>query len=48
MLSYRCCNTKREFKQIDLFTVEDTFDGWTKAQKTHFAVGGTFDSIYTK
>ena len=39
---------KAEFKQIDLFTVEDVFGGWTKAQKTHFADSGTFDSIYTK
>lgn len=39
---------KTEFKQIDLFSVDDVFDGWTKAQKTHFADGGTFDAIYTK
>ncbi|HSI43606.1 MAG TPA: sulfate ABC transporter substrate-binding protein [Methylotenera sp.] len=37
-----------EFKQIDLFTVDETFGGWTKAQKTHFADGGTFDQIYQK
>jgi sulfate transport system substrate-binding protein len=22
------------------------FGGWTKAQKTHFADGGTFDQLY--
>lgn len=37
-----------DFKQLDLFTVNDTFGGWTKAQKTHFADGGTFDQIYQK
>jgi len=24
------------------------FGGWQKAQKTHFADGGTFDEIYQK
>lgn len=39
---------KADFKQIDLFSVEEVFGGWTKAQKTHFADGGTFDQIYSK
>ena len=39
---------KADFKQIDLFSVDEVFGGWTKAQKTHFADGGTFDSNYTK
>ncbi len=39
---------KTEFKQIDLFTVDEVFGGWQKAQKTHFADGGTFDQIYSK
>ncbi len=34
------------FPQVQLFTVDDTFGGWTKAQKTHFADGGIFDQIY--
>jgi ABC-type sulfate transport system substrate-binding protein len=29
-----------------LFTVEEIFGGWQKAQKTHFADGGVFDQIY--
>jgi len=33
------------FPNINLFTI-DLFGGWTKAQKTHFADGGTFDQIY--
>ena len=39
---------KADFKAIDLFTVEDVFGGWAKAQKTHFADGGIFDQIYAK
>lgn len=39
---------KNDFKQLDLFTVEDIFGGWAKAQKTHFADGGNFDQIYQK
>ena len=39
---------KGEFKQLDLFTVDETFGGWAKVQKTHFADGGTFDQIYQK
>lgn len=34
------------FPKISLFTIDDTFGGWTKAQKTHFADGGVFDQIY--
>ena len=29
-----------------LFTVDETFGGWSKAQATHFAEGGVFDQIY--
>jgi len=35
-----------KFKKIPLVTVDDTFGGWAKAQKTHFADGGVFDKIY--
>jgi sulfate/thiosulfate-binding protein len=34
------------FAKVDLFTIDDVFGGWTKAQKTHFADGGVFDQIY--
>ena len=36
-----------QFPKIALFTIDNTFGGWTKAQKTHFADGGVFDQIYT-
>ncbi|WP_047551971.1 sulfate ABC transporter substrate-binding protein [Methylotenera sp. G11] len=39
---------KDRFKPIDLFSVEEVFGGWAKAQKIHFADGGTFDKIYQK
>ncbi len=35
-----------QFPKLSLFTIDDTFGGWTKAQKTHFADGGVFDQIY--
>ena len=36
------------FVKVDLFTIDDVFGGWQKAQKAHFADGGIFDQIYTK
>ena len=36
-----------KFPAVPLFTVDEAFGGWQKAQKTHFADGGTFDQIYT-
>jgi sulfate/thiosulfate-binding protein len=38
----------KQFPKINLFTIDEVFGGWTKAQKTHFADGGVFDQIYTK
>jgi sulfate transport system substrate-binding protein len=38
----------KQFPTIKLFTIDQVFGGWTKAQKTHFADGGVFDQIYTK
>lgn len=35
-----------KFKPIRLVKIDDAFGGWAKAQKTHFADGGTFDQIY--
>ena len=33
---------------VALFTIDEVFGGWQKAQKTHFADGGVFDQIYGK
>jgi sulfate/thiosulfate transport system substrate-binding protein len=35
-----------QFPKIELFTIEEVFGGWTKAQKTYFEDGGVFDQIY--
>lgn len=34
------------FPDLQLVTIDGAFGGWAKAQKTHFADGGTFDAIY--
>ncbi|MFZ5789130.1 MAG: sulfate ABC transporter substrate-binding protein [Pseudomonadota bacterium] len=34
------------FPKVPLFTVDELFGGWTKAQATYFADGGVFDQIY--
>ncbi|WP_441243128.1 sulfate ABC transporter substrate-binding protein [Tardiphaga sp. 768_D3_N2_1] len=34
------------FAKVDLFTIDDVFGGWTKAQSEHFSDGGVFDKIY--
>ncbi|MDR3404931.1 MAG: sulfate ABC transporter substrate-binding protein [Chthoniobacter sp.] len=36
----------KNFAPIKLFTIDEKFGGWAKAQKTHFDDGGVFDSIY--
>jgi sulfate transport system substrate-binding protein len=38
----------KNFPKLSLFTIDDTFGGWTKAQATHFSDGGVFDQIYLK
>jgi sulfate/thiosulfate-binding protein len=35
-----------QFPKLTLFTIDEVFGGWGKAQKTHFADGGVFDQIY--
>jgi sulfate transport system substrate-binding protein len=35
-----------DFPKISLFTIDEIYGGWKKAQKTHFDDGGTFDQIY--
>jgi sulfate/thiosulfate transport system substrate-binding protein len=38
-------NHEADFPKIELFTVDDTFGGWKKAQKRHFDDHGMFDQI---
>lgn len=35
------------FPKLGLFTIDELFGGWQKAQKKHFDDGGVFDRIYT-
>jgi sulfate/thiosulfate transport system substrate-binding protein len=37
---------ENSFAKVELFSIDDVFGGWTKAQKDHFAEGGIFDQIY--
>ena len=38
----------KQFPKINLFTIDQAFGGWAKADKEHFADGGSFDQIYLK
>jgi sulfate/thiosulfate transport system substrate-binding protein len=37
---------ENSFAKVELFTIDDVFGGWAKAQKEHFSEGGVFDQIY--
>ncbi len=37
-----------QFPKLTLFTIDQGFGGWTKADKDHFADGASFDQIYTQ
>jgi len=36
----------KNFPKVSLFTIDEVFGGWQKAQKAHFSDGGVFDQIY--
>ena len=38
----------KQFPKIPLFTIDQAFGGWAKADKEHFADGGSFDQIYVR
>ena len=38
----------KDFPKINLFTIDQKFGGWAKAQPEHFADGGSFDRLYAK
>jgi sulfate/thiosulfate transport system substrate-binding protein len=38
----------KNFPKIELFSIEDVFGGWKKAQAEHFNDGGTFDQITSR
>jgi sulfate transport system substrate-binding protein len=37
-----------QFPKVNLFTIDQVFGGWAKAQQIHFADGGTFDQVYAR
>ena len=38
----------KQFPALKLFTIDEVFGGWARAQKTHVADGGVFDQIYAR
>jgi sulfate transport system substrate-binding protein len=38
----------KQFPKLNLFRIDEAFGGWAKADKDHFADGGSFDQIYAK
>jgi sulfate/thiosulfate transport system substrate-binding protein len=36
----------KQLAQVKLYTIDEVFGGWRKAQQTHFADGALFDQIY--
>ena len=36
----------RQFPTVRLFTIDEVFGGWKKAQKEHFDDGGSFDQVF--
>jgi sulfate/thiosulfate-binding protein len=37
----------KQFARLTLFTIDQAFGGWTKADRDHFADNASFDQIYT-
>ena len=38
----------KQFPKIDLFSIDQAFGGWARADKEHFADGASFDQIYLR
>ncbi|WP_275697986.1 sulfate ABC transporter substrate-binding protein [Ramlibacter paludis] len=38
----------KQFPKLNLFTIDQAFGGWAKADKEHFADGGSFDQVYSR
>jgi sulfate/thiosulfate transport system substrate-binding protein len=51
---YRPCDAKvaaayaGTFTKVNLFTIDEQFGGWSKAQSQHFNDGGVFDRIFAR
>ena len=44
----RAATAPAAFPEVQLFTIDDVFGGWARAQPTHFDEGGVFDKITAK
>ena len=38
----------KQFAKLDLFSIDQAFGGWARADKEHFADGASFDQIYSR
>ena len=38
----------QQFPKLNLFTIDQAFGGWARADKEHFADGASFDQIYSR
>lgn len=38
----------KQLPKLNLFTIDEGFGGWGKANQVHFVDGGKFDQIYTR
>jgi sulfate/thiosulfate transport system substrate-binding protein len=38
----------KQFPKLNLFTIDEAFGGWAKADAAHFADGASFDRIYSR
>ena len=38
----------RQFPKLQLFTIDEVFGGWARAQQTHFNDGVVFDQIFSR
>lgn len=39
---------EKQFPKLHLFTIDQAFGGWGKADLAHFGDGASFDQIYTR
>jgi sulfate/thiosulfate transport system substrate-binding protein len=39
---------EKQFPKLNLFSIDQAFGGWAKADPAHFADGASFDQIYTR
>ena len=45
-LSHAAREDAARFPKVELFTIDQAFGGWQKAQKTHFVDNGVYDQIF--